>query len=115
ARGAEGAQPTGNAPAGGRGRGAAGTEPAAETPPAPPEGLAAGPGGGAAPPASAAATEAGGGGGPFGAQVAPVPAKTFDLANAYSIDGWFGDAYVDLLPDRLETAIVVGDAKESFG
>ena len=23
--------------------------------------------------------------------------------------------YVDLLPDRLETAIVIGDAKESLG
>ena len=44
-----------------------------------------------------------------------MPAKTFDLASAYSIDGWFGDAYVDLLPDRLETAIVIGDAKESLG
>jgi len=81
----------------------------------PPEGVAAGPGGGTAPPASAAATEAGGGGGPFGAQVAPIPAKTFDLSNAYSIDGWFGDSFVDLLPDRLETAIVVGGAKESLG
>jgi hypothetical protein len=103
------------------GRGTAGPEgPASpERPQAaeagPPEGLAAGPGGGAAPPASAAATEAGGAGGPFGAQVAPVPPKTFDLSNAYSIEGWFGDSYVDLLPDRLETAIVVGDAKESLG
>ena len=44
-----------------------------------------------------------------------MPAKTFDLATAYSIDGWFGDSYVDLIPDRLETAIVVGGAKESFG
>ena len=97
-------------PAGGRG-GAAETAP----PPPPPEGISAGPGGGAAPPASPAATEAGGGGGPFGAQVVPIPPKTFDLASAYSIDGWFGDSYTDLIPDRLETAIVVGDAKESFG
>src|SRR6185436_17555555 len=44
-----------------------------------------------------------------------IPAKTFDLSNAYSIDGWFGDSFVDLLPDRLETAIVVGGAKESLG
>jgi Zinc carboxypeptidase len=114
ARGAAGGAPATTSPAtetapetataGGRG----------ETAPAP-EGVSAGPGGGAAPPASAAATEAGGGGGPFGAQVAPIPAKTFDLANAYSIDGWFGDSYVDLIPDRLETAIVVGEAKESMG
>src|SRR6185503_9236718 len=93
--------------------GAAGAEAAQGA--ATPEGVGAGPGGGTAPPASPAATEAGGGGGPFGAQVAPVPAKTFDLSSAYSIDGWFGDSYVDLIPDRLETAIVVGDAKESFG
>src|SRR4051812_46780728 len=120
ARGTEGAAAetqTAGAPEGGRGRGAAGAEPAGEPAAAanPPEGVAAGPGGGAAPPASAAATEAGGGGGPFGAQVTPVPPKTFDLANAYSIEGWFGDSYVDLLPDRLETAIVVGDARDSFG
>src|SRR6185503_15382577 len=103
--------------AAGRGRGATGAEPAATEPAAapPPEGVGAGPGGGTAPPASPAATDAGGAGGPFGAQVAPVPAKTFDLSSAYSIDGWFGDSYVDLIPDRLETAIVVGDAKESFG
>ena len=55
------------------------------------------------------------GGGGFGAAVVPIPPKTFDLANAYSIDGWFGDSYVDLIPDRLETAIVVGDAQESLG
>jgi hypothetical protein len=123
--GAEGA--AGARGAGARGAGAAPTpppgEPATETAPAggrgdtpaAPEGVATGPGGGAAPPAAPAASEAGGGGGPFGAQVAPIPAKTFDLANAYSIEGWYGDSFVDLLPDRLETAIVVGDAKESMG
>ncbi|HEX9368678.1 MAG TPA: hypothetical protein VF921_18750, partial [Vicinamibacterales bacterium] len=128
-RGAESA--TGAAGAGARGAGGArgaapATAPATETAPetAPaggrgdnpaPEGVAAGPGGGAAPPATAAASEVGGAGGPFGAPVAPIPAKTFDLSNAYSIEGWFGDSYVDLIPDRLETAIVVGDAKESMG
>src|ERR1051326_8100334 len=45
------------------------------------EGAGAAPGGGTPPPANAAATEAGGGGGPFGPQVAPIPAKTFDLTN----------------------------------
>jgi hypothetical protein len=100
AGGAEGEPPQG----GGRGEAAA-----------PVEGAGAGPGGGTQPPAGAAATEAGGGGAPFGPQVAPIPPKTFDLANAYSIDGWYGDSYVDLIPDRLETAIVVGDARESFG
>lgn len=127
AEGAEGAGARGAGAAGGaRGAGAAATPPATETAPetAPaggrgdtpaPEGVGAGPGGGAAPPATAAASEAGGSGGPFGAQAVPIPAKTFDLANAYSIEGWFGDLYVDLLPDRLETAIVVGDPKESMG
>ena len=127
-RGAEPAEPpsgTGERGAGaqgGAGRGGAATPPPGEAQPAgaersetPPEGVAAGPGGGTAPPANAAATEAGGTGGPFGAQVAPIPAKTFDLSNAFSIEGWFGDSFVDLLPDRLETAIVVGGAKESLG
>jgi hypothetical protein len=123
-RGAEGA--SGATGAGGARGAAPATAPATETAPetAPaggrgdtpvPEGVATGPGGGAAPPATAAASEAGGAGGPFGAQVAPIPAKTFDLSNAYSVEGWFGDSYVDLIPDRLETAIVVGDAKESMG
>jgi hypothetical protein len=55
------------------------------------------------------------GGGFFGNAPPPIPAKTFDLSTAYSIDGWFGDTFVDLIPDRLETAIVVGDGLESLG
>jgi hypothetical protein len=55
------------------------------------------------------------GGGFFGNAPAPIPPKTFDLSNAYSIDGWFGDSYPDLIPDRLETAIVVGDPQDSMG
>jgi hypothetical protein len=43
-----------------------------------------------------------------------APAKPFDLANAYSIDGWFGDSYADLIPDRLETSIVIGGGRESL-
>jgi len=55
-------------------------------------------------------------GGPGGATpAAPVVAKPFDLSNTYSIDGWFGDAYVDLIPDRTETTIILGDAPESLG
>jgi len=55
-------------------------------------------------------------GGPGGATTAaPVVAKPFDLSNTYSIDGWFGDAYIDLIPDRTETTIVLGDAAESLG
>jgi hypothetical protein len=102
AGGAQGASESPEAAASGRGDAAAAVE-----------GAGTGPGGGTQPPAGAAATEAGGAA--FGPQVAPIPPKTFDLSNAYSIDGWFGDSYVDLIPDRLETAIVVGDARESFG
>jgi hypothetical protein len=43
------------------------------------------------------------------------PAKTFDLTDVYSIDGWLGDSFVDLIPDRTETAILVGGAADSFG
>ncbi len=44
-----------------------------------------------------------------------APAKAFDLTNTYSIEGWFGDAYQDLIPDRTDTTIVVGDAADSLG
>ncbi len=50
------------------------------------------------------------------APAAPLPpGKTFDLSNPYSIDGWFGDAYVDLIPDRTDTGIVIGRTSESLG
>ena len=55
------------------------------------------------------------GGGFFGNAPPPIPPKTFDLSTAYSIDGWFGDTFVDLIPDRLETAIVIGDGADSLG
>jgi hypothetical protein len=41
--------------------------------------------------------------------------KTFDLSSAYSIDGWFGDVYNDLIPDRVETTLLLGSAAESLG
>ena len=41
--------------------------------------------------------------------------KSFDLSNAYSIEGWFGDAYADLIPDRTDTTVLIGDAAESVG
>ena len=41
--------------------------------------------------------------------------KTFDLSNAYSIEGWFGDSYTDLIPDRTETVIVLGSADDALG
>src|SRR5438270_192717 len=113
---------------GGGGRGAGGRGAAAGAPPAVGAGAETGATtettespAGAQTPASAAAAPAGGdaggdgGGGGFGPPQTPIPPKTFDLANAYSIDGWFGDSYVDLIPDRLETAILVGDPRESLG
>ena len=44
-----------------------------------------------------------------------APARPFDLAGTYSIEGWYGDAYQDLIPDRTETSLVVGDASDSIG
>ena len=45
----------------------------------------------------------------------PAPGKTFDLTNAYSIDGWYGDDYADLIPDRTEASIVIGGAADALG
>jgi murein tripeptide amidase MpaA len=44
-----------------------------------------------------------------------APAKPFDLSNTYSIDGWYGDAYADLIPDRTETTLVVGPGTDTLG
>ncbi|MGH9142358.1 MAG: hypothetical protein ACRD2I_14595, partial [Vicinamibacterales bacterium] len=41
--------------------------------------------------------------------------RTFDLTNALSVEGWYGDAYTDLIPDRSDTVIVLGGAEESLG
>ncbi|HKB12080.1 MAG TPA: M14 family zinc carboxypeptidase [Vicinamibacterales bacterium] len=43
------------------------------------------------------------------------PARNFDLTNAVSIEGWYGDAYTDLIPDRTDTTIVLGSAGDSIG
>src|SRR5262245_7699630 len=43
------------------------------------------------------------------------PARNFDLTNALTIEGWYGDAYSDLIPDRTDTAIVLGTPADSFG
>ena len=43
------------------------------------------------------------------------PGKSFDLSNAYSIEGWYGDNYSDLIPDRTEATIVVGSAADALG
>jgi hypothetical protein len=66
--------------------------------------------------ASAGAAQAGSPAGGTGAGAAPAgPPKTFDLASVYSIDGWLGDSYVDLIPDRTETMLVVSDGPEGIG
>src|SRR5262249_57477462 len=59
--------------------------------------------------------EAGERGAPAAAGGAGTTARTFDLTNALTIDGWYGDAYADLIPDRTDTAIVLGAAADSFG
>ena len=59
-------------------------------------------------PGERGAPAAGGGGG-------AAPARNFDLTNALTIDGWYGDAYADLIPDRTDTAIVLGTAVDAFG
>jgi hypothetical protein len=50
-----------------------------------------------------------------GAEPPSAPGKSFDLTAPYSLEGWFGDAYPDLIPDRTETSLVIGDAGESLG
>lgn len=60
----------------------------------------------------------GGGGAGYtpAAPMRPAPAKAFDLANTYSIDGWFGDLYRDLAPDATETSLIIGgDPAEAVG
>ena len=49
------------------------------------------------------------------AEATRATGRTFDLANAYSIEGWFGDSYTDRIPDRIETALVIGGAEDSIG
>ena len=44
-----------------------------------------------------------------------APAKPFDLTTAYGIEGWYGDAYQDLIPDRTETSIIIGDGSDAMG
>lgn len=41
--------------------------------------------------------------------------KTFDLTDLYSLDGWLGDGYTDLIPDRADTVIVPGRAPDALG
>jgi len=64
---------------------------------------------------SGAAAMGGDGAGPGASTAAAVTAKAFDLSNTFSIDGWYGDAYVDLIPDRTETTMILGEPSESLG
>jgi hypothetical protein len=41
--------------------------------------------------------------------------KAFDLTSVYSIDGWYGDAYTDLIADRTDASIVVGGEADAIG
>ena len=41
--------------------------------------------------------------------------KTFDLSNPYSIEGWFADAYTDLIPDRTDTVVITGTQADALG
>src|SRR5262249_18999411 len=49
------------------------------------------------------------------AESAGPSSKTFDLATSYSIDGGFGDAYAELIPDRTETGLILGDGDDALG
>ena len=49
------------------------------------------------------------------ADASSVSTKSIDLANGYSIDGWFADSYADLIPDRTDTVLVLGDGPETLG
>src|SRR5262249_10347943 len=72
------------------------------TPPIDPDELAADSPGDRGRPADAAAAAGG-------------SSRSFDLTNGFSIDGWYGDAYVDLIPDRTDTTLVLGSAADAFG
>lgn len=49
------------------------------------------------------------------AEASAARGKPFDLAMPYSIDGWFGDAYADLLPDRSETSLILSHPGDALG
>lgn len=52
----------------------------------------------------------GGGGANYGFPIAQqiAPAKAFDLSDTYTANGWFGDLYQDLVPDSIETSLILG-------
>ena len=52
---------------------------------------------------------------PADGATAGARAKTFDLSNPFSIEGWFGDAYIDLIPDRTDTVVIAGTRSDALG
>jgi len=58
----------------------------------------------------------GGGGGSYGppGPIDPAPSKPFDLSEAYTINGWYADRYRDLIPDGLDTSLVLGGAADEM-
>jgi Zinc carboxypeptidase/S-layer like family, outer domain len=52
---------------------------------------------------------------PADAGAAASGGRTFDLTNVFSVDGWYGDAYADLIPDRTDTSLILGSAADSLG
>src|SRR5262249_5256924 len=44
----------------------------------------------------------------------PGSSKTFDLTDVFTIQGWLGDGYVDLIPDRLDTSLVLGPSADAL-
>ena len=48
---------------------------------------------------------------PAGAQAG----RSFDLSNPYSISGWYGDGYADLIPDRTDTSLILGGGADVAG
>src|SRR5262249_5791104 len=47
--------------------------------------------------------------------VAAGPVRNFDLTNAFSIDGWSGDANPDLIPVQPDPTLILGSPGDSLG
>ncbi len=62
-----------------------------------------------------AAEAEGGGGEQSGGGRGAARTPTYDLKTVFTIDGWFGDSYPDLMADRVEATLFTGDPAESLG
>lgn len=49
------------------------------------------------------------------AEAVAAAGGTFDLKSANSTTGWFGVVYSDLIPDRVEAGLVLGNGADSLG